>query len=107
MNSEKIGDGFGQRHPADPVERTNQHRASEFLPHFGNASLPRLVNFRQLKACGIRFSREHVWRMEAAGKFPKRIYLSPQKVAWFEDEIFAWLADRAAERANRVYRKHE
>lgn len=67
----------------------------------------RLVNYKQLRAIGIDFCREHTWRLEAANKFPRRIYLSPQKVAWFEDEILEWLEQRAAERKNRVYRVHE
>jgi prophage regulatory protein len=67
----------------------------------------RLLTYKDLKAIGISFSREHLWRLEAAGKFPRRIYLSPQKVAWFEDEILTWLAERAAERDVRMYRVHE
>jgi prophage regulatory protein len=67
----------------------------------------RLLTYGDLKAIGISFSREHLWRLEAANKFPRRLYLSPQKIAWYEDEILAWLAERDAERANRVYRDHE
>jgi prophage regulatory protein len=70
-------------------------------------SLRRLLSWKQLKDSGIGFSREHVFRLEAAGKFPRRIYLGPQKVAWFEDEIVAWLAERDQERAVRVYRNHD
>lgn len=69
--------------------------------------LRRLLSWTQLKELGISFSREHLWRLEAAGKFPRRIYLSPQKVAWFEDEILEWLAERDAERASRIYRTHD
>jgi prophage regulatory protein len=66
----------------------------------------RLLNYKDLRAIGISFSREHLWRLEAANKFPRRIYLSRQKVVWYEDEILAWLAERNAERAARVYRDH-
>jgi prophage regulatory protein len=69
-------------------------------------SLRRLLNFKQLLDLGIRFSREHLWRLEAAKKFPRRLCLSPQKVVWYEDEILAWLAERDAERETRVYREH-
>jgi prophage regulatory protein len=69
--------------------------------------LRRLLTYKDLKAIGISFSREHLWRLEAAGKFPRRIYLSPQKVAWFEDDILAGLGERAAERDKRVYRVHD
>jgi prophage regulatory protein len=66
-----------------------------------------LLNFKELRRIGISFSREHLWRLEAANKFPRRIYLSPQKVAWFEDEVVAWVEERAAERDERLYRIHD
>ena len=76
-----------------------------------NATSParprRLLNSKQLLDIGIRFSREHRWRLEAANKFPRRIYLGPQTVAWFEDEVLDWLEARAAERGDRVYRRHD
>jgi prophage regulatory protein len=58
----------------------------------------RLLKFKQLIELGISFSREHIRRLEEAGKFPKRIRLSPQKIAWFEDEILTWVSERDAER---------
>jgi prophage regulatory protein len=58
----------------------------------------RLLQFKQLIELGISFSREHIRRLEEAGKFPKRIRLSPQKIAWFEDEILTWVSERDAER---------
>jgi prophage regulatory protein len=66
-----------------------------------------LLTFANLKELGISFSREHLWRLERAGRFPRRIYLSPQKIAWFESEIVEWLADRSAERLHRKYRAHD
>ena len=69
-------------------------------------TIRRLLTFNELKALGLSFSREHLRRLEAARKFPRRIYLSPQKVAWFEDEILVWLAERDADRETRVYRVH-
>jgi prophage regulatory protein len=67
----------------------------------------RLRTYQDLKAIGISFSRAHLWRLERANRFPRRIYLSPQKVAWFEDEILDWLQARADERSSRVYREHD
>jgi prophage regulatory protein len=67
----------------------------------------RLLTFKELKALGLSFSREHLWRLEAAGKFPRRIYLSSQKMPWFADEIADWLQARGNERSTRVYRNHE
>jgi prophage regulatory protein len=68
--------------------------------------MPTLLSYEDLKLIGITWSREHLWRLEAANKFPRRIYLSSQKIAWFEGEILEWLGQRAAERQNRVYREH-
>lgn len=45
---------------------------------------------------GIDYSREHIRRLERAGRFPKRIQLGDNSVAWIEAEIDAWLADIAA-----------
>ncbi len=65
-------------------------------------SLPRLITIDKLLG-RIPYSRVHLWRLENAGQFPKRVRLSPNKVAWLEDEIFAWLKERADAR----YPKHE
>ena len=67
----------------------------------------RLLCFNQLREMGVTFSREHLWRLESKNLFPRRIYLSPQKIAWFEDEIFEWLDRKAAERVARQYREHD
>jgi prophage regulatory protein len=45
-----------------------------------------------------RFSKPHLRRMEHEGKFPRRVRLSPFRIAWVEAEIQSWLAARAAER---------
>jgi prophage regulatory protein len=45
-----------------------------------------------------RFSKPHLRRMEDEGKFPRRVRLSPFRIAWVEAEIQSWLAARAAER---------
>lgn len=39
-----------------------------------------------------------IWRMEKAGKFPKRIKLGANSVGWLESEISEWLKEKAAER---------
>ena len=59
----------------------------------------RLVRFPQLKPeFGIPWSRMHVDREEKAGRFPKRVHLGPNTVAWFDDELIALVEQRAAER---------
>jgi len=46
----------------------------------------------------IGLSDSSIWRMEKAGKFPGRIQLGGNSVAWFESEILEWLKDKAAAR---------
>ena len=71
-----------------------------------NPRLRRLMSAKDLRNVGISYSREHLWRLEAANKFPRRVYLSPQKVAWFEDEVLSWIEQRSSERIGRIYRDH-
>lgn len=89
------------------VREPNSKSPIPSQPCEGSKQLRRLLNFQQLRAIGINWSREHLWRLEAKNKFPRRIYLSPQKVAWFEDEVLQWVEQRADERRNRVYRCHD
>ncbi|MEN9433918.1 MAG: hypothetical protein RLZZ422_1507 [Pseudomonadota bacterium] len=47
-------------------------------------------------------SRSHIWKLEHAGKFPKRFSIGARGVRWLESEIDAWLADRAQAGDNRA-----
>jgi predicted DNA-binding transcriptional regulator AlpA len=38
----------------------------------------------------VPVGRTTLYRMEKAGRFPKSIYISPNRRVWFEDEIIAW-----------------
>jgi prophage regulatory protein len=46
----------------------------------------------------IGLSDASIWRMERAGKFPKRVRLGSQSVGWFSDEVEGWLAKKGEER---------
>lgn len=46
----------------------------------------------------VPLSDPTIWRMERAGKFPRRLQLGGNSVGWFEAEIEAWLAQKAAAR---------
>jgi prophage regulatory protein len=59
----------------------------------------RLLTFADLKERGIPWTRMHVGRLEAAGKFPLHIDLAANSIAWFEDEIDDFLEAKAAARA--------
>lgn len=42
----------------------------------------------------LEVSETFIWREERAGRFPQRVRLGAQAVAWFEDEIAEWIAGR-------------
>jgi prophage regulatory protein len=53
----------------------------------------RILSKRQLREL-VLYSPQHVARLEAAGQFPKRVRLGPNRVGWVEDEILDWLQQR-------------
>ena len=58
-----------------------------------------VVSKKELRTvCGIPYSPQHIARLEAAGKFPKRIQLGQNRVAWLLKEIEEWLDERIAKR---------
>lgn len=57
----------------------------------------KVLRYPQLREL-VGFSRMHLGRLEAAGRFPKRVRLGPNTVAWVEAEVQNWLERRAAER---------
>jgi len=61
----------------------------------------RLLNYPALRERGIPWSRVHIARLEAAGKFPLHINIGENSVAWFEDEIDDLLEVKAAAREQR------
>jgi prophage regulatory protein len=46
----------------------------------------------------LPFSDMHIWRLEKAGKFPKRIKLGAHRVGWSYQEIAAWIEARKSQR---------
>jgi prophage regulatory protein len=60
----------------------------------------RFLSREDLIERGITYSRVHLDRLEASGKFPRRVPLSANRVAWIEEEVDAWAAERLAERDN-------
>lgn len=46
----------------------------------------------------VLYSFAHMARLEAAGKFPKRVRLGPGRVGYVEQEIDDWLAALVAKR---------
>ena len=50
----------------------------------------------------VPYSDMHIWRLEKAGKFPKRIPLGPNRVGWSHAEVMAWIEARKRDRSNQV-----
>ena len=46
----------------------------------------------------VLYCPAHIARLEAAGKFPKRVQLGPGRVGWVEEEIEGWMRERIAKR---------
>ena len=58
-----------------------------------------VVSKKELRTvCGIPYSPQHIARLEAAGKFPKRIRLGQNRVVWLLKEVEEWLDERIAKR---------
>lgn len=53
----------------------------------------RLLRFGEVRQ-RTGLSRSTIWRMERSGVFPKRIQISVNVVAWREDEVTAWIANK-------------
>ena len=49
----------------------------------------RMLNEKQVLDV-VPVSRTTLFRLEKAGRFPKSTYISPNRRAWFEDQVVAW-----------------
>jgi prophage regulatory protein len=58
----------------------------------------RILNRQGLKNKGFEYSNVHLLRLEAQGKFPKRVQVSENRVGWLEEEVDAKIDAIAAER---------
>jgi prophage regulatory protein len=66
----------------------------------------RFLAYEDLKNFGITHSKIHLGRLEKDNKFPKRVMVGANRVAWVEAEIFAWMEARVAERDNPEAPRH-
>lgn len=62
---------------------------------------PRITLFAGLAMLGVPYSKRQIARLEAAGKFPKRVAIGEKMVGWVTDEVVAhvdrWVAARDAD----------
>ena len=47
----------------------------------------RLISHEDLRGKGIPYSKPHLWRLEKAGKFPKRVPIGAGRYGYVESEI--------------------
>jgi prophage regulatory protein len=47
----------------------------------------KLLTFTELKSHGVLLGRRQIDRLEAEGKFPKRVHVSAGRVGWVATEI--------------------
>lgn len=62
-----------------------------------------LLSRDDLQRLGVARSNSTLIRAESRGRFPQRIRLSANSVAWDRDEVMDWISARKAERANWQY----
>ena len=61
----------------------------------GTCNDRKLISKKELKTVyGIPYCFAHIARLEAAGKFPKRLQIGACRVAWFAEEIEEWIDGR-------------
>lgn len=46
----------------------------------------------------VKYSPQHIARLEKAGKFPKRLQLGQNRVAWLLQEVEDWIEKRVQQR---------
>ena len=46
----------------------------------------------------VPYSASHIWRLEKSGKFPNRIRLGGNRVAWLQSEVDSWIESKLASR---------
>jgi prophage regulatory protein len=59
--------------------------------------LERLITRHELRQM-VPYTPQHILRLEKDGKFPRRVQLGANRVAWLLSEVEAWVATRVAER---------
>jgi prophage regulatory protein len=64
-----------------------EHRET-IAPNLGVAG--KLLSWPELRAL-VPLSRSTIWRRVRDGRFPAPLQISPGRVAWWGDDILAWI----------------
>jgi prophage regulatory protein len=57
----------------------------------------RLITKKQLRSM-VPYTPQHILRLEKKGKFPRRVQVGANRVAWLLSEIESWVAERVSQR---------
>lgn len=78
-----------------PLAGSSNQWASTLFMELSMNMVRKLVSKKELKSIyGVPYSPAHIARLEKDKKFPIRVNLGLCRVAWFADEIEAWIASR-------------
>src|SRR5262245_49115349 len=81
--------------PRESSARTTPHDQRPSASSIGPPLTKLLLSRTDLAALGINYSRAHLHRLMAAGKFPRQLALGPERSArkaWNRRDVEAWLA---------------
>jgi prophage regulatory protein len=53
----------------------------------------KLIDWKTLKTM-VPYSRQHILRLEMEGRFPLRVRLGQNRIAWLLSEVEHWLQER-------------
>jgi prophage regulatory protein len=59
----------------------------------------KFLGYADLAERGIKLHKTTIWRLERAGKFPRRIPISDNRIGWLEDDVDYWMKERADARS--------
>lgn len=62
-----------------------------------SAANNRLLSLEQVRHL-IPYSASQIYRLEQQNRFPHRLRIGPNRVAWLENEVGAWLQQRIDDR---------
>jgi prophage regulatory protein len=62
--------------------------------------LSRILRYWELSDHGVPWSRQHIYKLEKDGRFPRRVKLGDQTVGWLDFEIDALVDGRIGARGD-------
>ncbi|WP_456770804.1 helix-turn-helix transcriptional regulator [Bradyrhizobium sp. USDA 4448] len=63
---------------------------------------PKLLTFNELRAHGVLLGRRQIDRLEAEGRFPRRVPMGERRVGWVTAEVVAHVEAAISRRSTRL-----